>query len=84
MNTFTVDGTLTVLPVNACLPAKVNDITMHFRFNVAQQVYSPPQFTEYLTHMNQQVHYPSDPRPMYSHRNVPYLVCAIPRQVGFH
>jgi hypothetical protein len=39
-NTFTVDGKLTVPPINACLPAKVNDITMHFSFDMAQQVCS--------------------------------------------
>ena len=50
-NTFTVDGTLTVPPVNACLPAKVSDVTMHFSFDMAQQVCLPLQFTEYQTHM---------------------------------
>ena len=38
-----MDGQLTVPPVNACLPAKANDITM--------QVCSPLKLTEYITHM---------------------------------
>ena len=45
-----MDGKL-IIPVNACLPANVNDITMHFSFDMAQQVGLPLQFTEYLTHM---------------------------------
>ena len=79
-NTFTVNGTLTVPPINACLPAKVNDITMHFSFDMAQQVYSPPQFTQYLTHMGILKSTGSlSFRSAAARANVlvPYLVCAV-------
>ena len=38
VDTFSVDGQLQVPPVNACLPPASNDITMHFSFDMAQQV----------------------------------------------
>ena len=37
-NTFTVEGQLLVPPINACLPSNSNDITMHFSFDMGQQV----------------------------------------------
>ena len=37
-NTFTVDGQLEVPPICACLPPATKDITMHFSFDMAQQV----------------------------------------------
>ena len=36
-NTFTDDGQLIVPPVNACVPPRSQDITVHFSFNMAQQ-----------------------------------------------
>lgn len=36
--TFTVDGELIVPPISACLPPATKDITMHFSFDMAQQV----------------------------------------------
>ena len=36
--TFTINGELTVPPIHDCLSAKANDITMHFSFDMAQQV----------------------------------------------
>ena len=37
--TFTIDGQLCVPPVHACLPTSSHDITMHFSFDMAQQVW---------------------------------------------
>ena len=37
-DTFSVDGQLQVPPVNACLPPASNDITLHFSFDMGQQV----------------------------------------------
>ena len=36
--TFTVDGQLKVPPISACLAPATRDITMHFSFDMAQQV----------------------------------------------
>ena len=36
--TFTVDGQLKVPPVDACLAPATRNITMHFSFDMAQQV----------------------------------------------
>ena len=36
---FTVDGELRVPPIHACLPPNSNDFTMHFSFDMAQQVW---------------------------------------------
>ena len=38
--TFMVDGVLTPPSISACLPPKAHDITMHFSFDMAQQVHT--------------------------------------------
>ena len=37
-DTFTVDGQLQLPPIGACLPPATKEITMHFSFDMAQQV----------------------------------------------
>ena len=36
--TFTVNGQLEVPPISVCLPPATKNITMHFSFDMAQQV----------------------------------------------
>ena len=86
---FTDKG-LAVPPVGACLAPVSNTITMHFSFDMAQQVciYTPTLNT-CLIQLTCQVHYPSDPQqpgPMYfltPRKCGIFGICcaAIPRQV---
>ena len=94
-NTFTDDGQLIVPPVNACVPSRNQDITMHFSLDMAQQVRTctcTVYINNYTSLYDRQVHYPSGPQqpgPMYfltPRKCAIFGICceAIPRQVGFN